>query len=155
MCCIVCKLWIFGNFYILYMLYNFIFYIFCLFYIFHCRIIRRYGVLALGLGGCVASGRPGSILRGACVQVVFVETYHQVGQRTDGQRTTGRTDSGRTTMTGRTKGRTDRGRRRPRDTTTTTEKCQKYIWSMFPYRVQYTESESDIQNNNLVYKIGQ
>ena len=24
---------------------------------------------------------------------------------------------------------------------------------MFPYRVKYTESESDIQNNNLLYKI--
>ena len=24
---------------------------------------------------------------------------------------------------------------------------------MFPYRVQYTESEDDIQNNNLLYKI--
>ena len=23
---------------------------------------------------------------------------------------------------------------------------------MFPYRVKYTESESDIQNNNLLYK---
>ena len=26
---------------------------------------------------------------------------------------------------------------------------------MFPYRVKYTESESDIQNNNLLYKIHQ
>ena len=24
---------------------------------------------------------------------------------------------------------------------------------MFPYRVKYTESESDIQNNNLLYKL--
>ena len=26
---------------------------------------------------------------------------------------------------------------------------------MFPYRVKYTESESDIQNNDLLYKIDQ
>ena len=26
---------------------------------------------------------------------------------------------------------------------------------MFPYRVRYTESEDDIQNNNLLYKIDQ
>ena len=26
---------------------------------------------------------------------------------------------------------------------------------MFPYRVKYTESEYDIQNNNLLYKINQ
>ena len=26
---------------------------------------------------------------------------------------------------------------------------------MFPYRVEYTESESDIQNNKLLYKIDQ
>ena len=26
---------------------------------------------------------------------------------------------------------------------------------MFPHRVEYTESESDIQNNNLLYKIHQ
>ena len=26
---------------------------------------------------------------------------------------------------------------------------------MFPYRVKYTESESDIQNNNSLYKIHQ
>ena len=26
---------------------------------------------------------------------------------------------------------------------------------MFPYRVKYTESESDIQNNDLLYKIHQ
>ena len=26
---------------------------------------------------------------------------------------------------------------------------------MFPYRVKYTESESDIQNNNLLYKTHQ
>ena len=26
---------------------------------------------------------------------------------------------------------------------------------MFPYRVKYTESEYDIQNNNLLYKIDQ
>ena len=29
----------------------------------------------------------------------------------------------------------------------------KMFWTMFPYTVKYTESESDIQNNNLLYKI--
>ena len=32
---------------------------------------------------------------------------------------------------------------------------QKYIKTMFPYRVKYTESEYDIQNNDLLYKIDQ
>ena len=29
---------------------------------------------------------------------------------------------------------------------------QKYIQPMFPYTEKYTESESDIQNNDLLYK---
>ena len=32
---------------------------------------------------------------------------------------------------------------------------QKIILTMSPYRDEYTESESDIQNNNLLYKIHQ
>ena len=35
------------------------------------------------------------------------------------------------------------------------ENVQKYIWTMFPYTVKYTESEYDIQNNDLLYKIDQ
>ena len=34
-------------------------------------------------------------------------------------------------------------------------KSKKYIQTMFPYKVIYNESESDIQNNNLLYKIDQ
>ena len=30
--------------------------------------------------------------------------------------------------------------------------AQQYIQLMFPYTVKYTESDSDIQNNNLLYK---
>ena len=30
---------------------------------------------------------------------------------------------------------------------------QKYIQPMFPYRVECTDSEYDIQNNDLLYKI--
>ena len=33
------------------------------------------------------------------------------------------------------------------------ENVQKCIQPMFPYRVTYTESEYDIQNNDLLYKI--
>ena len=32
---------------------------------------------------------------------------------------------------------------------------KKYFLTMFPYRVKYTESEYDIQNNDLSYKINQ
>ena len=32
---------------------------------------------------------------------------------------------------------------------------EKYLYTMFPYTEKYTESESDIQNNDLLYKIDQ
>ena len=32
---------------------------------------------------------------------------------------------------------------------------KKHFWIMFLYRVKYTESEYDIQNNDLLYKIHQ
>ena len=32
---------------------------------------------------------------------------------------------------------------------------EKYLYTMFPYTEKYTESESDIQNSDLLYKIYQ
>ena len=32
---------------------------------------------------------------------------------------------------------------------------EKHFWTMFLYTVEYTESEYDIQNNNLLYKLHQ
>ena len=35
------------------------------------------------------------------------------------------------------------------------KRCQKVFKLMFPYRVKYTESEYDIHNNDLLYKLHQ